>query len=89
MTGVVVYAPIGLAGPVVQGLMTRKVGPTEQGRLQGANSSIMGLTGVIGPGLFTFIFAIFISAQSPISLPGAPFLLAGLLALAAYCSRSK
>ncbi len=43
----------------------------------------MGLTGVIGPGMFTFIFALFISAQSPISLPGAPFLLAGLLALAA------
>ena len=83
MTGVVVYAPIGLAGPAVQGLMTRRVGPTEQGRLQGANSSIMGLTGVIGPSLFTFIFALFISAQSPISLPGAPFLLAGLLALAA------
>ena len=84
MAGVVLYAPIGLAGPAVQGLMTRKVGPKEQGRLQGANSSVMGLTGVIGPGLFTFIFALFIGSQSPIELPGAPFLVAALLASAAF-----
>jgi MFS transporter, DHA1 family, tetracycline resistance protein len=48
---------MGLFGPSVQGLMTRRVAPTEQGQLQGADSSIMGITGLIGPALFTLTFA--------------------------------
>jgi DHA1 family tetracycline resistance protein-like MFS transporter len=74
-----VFALMGLFGPAAQGLMTRHVQPSEQGQLQGANSSLMGITGLIGPGLFTLIFANFISARRDWSLPGAPFLLAGLL----------
>ncbi len=77
--GVPVFALIGLFGPSVQGLMTRRVGPTEQGRLQGANGSIMGLTGLIGPGLFTMTFAESIAPGRGWTLPGAPFFLAGLM----------
>jgi MFS transporter, DHA1 family, tetracycline resistance protein len=62
-----------------QGMMTRLLGPSEQGQLQGANSSIIGLTGLIGPGLFTLTFARFIDTRGEWSLPGAPFLLAALL----------
>ncbi len=65
LAGIVVYPPIGLVGPALQGLMTRRVSPSEQGQLQGANSSILGLTGVIGPGLFTLTFAGFIGSQAP------------------------
>jgi MFS transporter, DHA1 family, tetracycline resistance protein len=61
--------------------MTQRVSPSEQGQLQGANSSIMGITGLIGPGLFTQIFALCIGTQ--VQLPGAPFLLAGLLTMIA------
>ncbi len=74
-----VFAFMGLVGPAAQGLMTRRVGPSEQGQLQGANSSIMGITGLIGPGLFTLTFASFIGAHRDWRLPGAPFLLAALL----------
>lgn len=74
-----VFAFMGLVGPAAQALMTRHVGPSEQGRLQGANSSIMGITGMIGPGLFTLTFASFIGAHRDWRLPGAPFLLAALL----------
>jgi MFS transporter, DHA1 family, tetracycline resistance protein len=74
-----VFAFMGLFGPAAQGLMTRHVGPSEQGQLQGANSSIMGITGLIGPGLFTLTFASFIGAHRDWRLPGAPFLLAALL----------
>ena len=81
--GVVLYAPIGLVGPSVQALMTKRVGPSEQGQLQGANASIIGLTGLIGPGLFTLIFAYFIGTQAPLKLPGAPFLLAAVLMMGA------
>ncbi len=83
LAGVVLYAPIGLVGPALQGLMTRRVSPSEQGQLQGANASIMGLTGVIGPGLFTVTFALFIGGKAPLDLPGAPFILASLLMICA------
>ncbi len=82
MIAIIFYAPIGFVQPAVQGLMTRRVGPSEQGQLQGINGSLMGLTGVIGPTLFTLIFAFFIGTQAPINLPGAPFLLSALLMIA-------
>jgi DHA1 family tetracycline resistance protein-like MFS transporter len=74
-----VFAFMGLVGPSAQSLMTRRVGPSEQGQLQGANSSIIGITGLIGPGLFTLTFASFIGSHRNWRLPGAPFLLAALL----------
>src|SRR5690606_38857046 len=55
--GMPVFALMGLVQPGLQGLMTRRVQNHEQGQLQGANSSIMGLTGLIGPALYTFSFA--------------------------------
>jgi len=73
----------GLAGAAAQGLMTRRVGASEQGQLQGANSSVRGITELIGPGIFTQTFAFFIAAGHDWHLPGAPFLLAGLLLAAA------
>lgn len=79
MIAIVLYAPIGFVQPAVQGLMTRRVGPSEQGQLQGINGSLMGLTGVIGPTIFTLLFAYFIGPQAPFGLPGAPFLLSALL----------
>jgi DHA1 family tetracycline resistance protein-like MFS transporter len=70
----------GLAGPSVQALMTSRVDPHEQGRLQGAVSSLASLAGIFAPTVFTQVFALFISDHAPLHLPGAPFLLsAGLL----------
>jgi DHA1 family tetracycline resistance protein-like MFS transporter len=71
----------GLAGPSTQGLMTRRVSPSEQGQLQGAITSLTGIAGLIGPSLFTETFAAFIGPQADWHLPGAPFLLASLLLL--------
>jgi DHA1 family tetracycline resistance protein-like MFS transporter len=80
--GIPVMSLWGLTSPAAQGLMTRRVSPGEQGQLQGANSSLMGLAGLIGPLVFTAIFAHFISPGAW-HLPGAAFLLAAaLLALA-------
>lgn len=78
-----VFSLMGFFGPAVQGLMTRRVGVGEQGQLQGANASIMGIMGVLGPGLFTQTFALFIDRWQALHLPGAPFLLAALLLLIA------
>ncbi len=89
LASVLLYAPIGLVGPALQGLMTRRVSPTEQGQLQGANSSIVGLTGVIGPGLFTITFAFFIGSGVSLNLPGAPFLVSAFLMAAAFALAAK
>jgi DHA1 family tetracycline resistance protein-like MFS transporter len=69
----------GLSGPAAQGLMCARVSPAEQGQLQGANSSLRGISGLIGPALFTLTFASFIGVRRDWHLPGAPFLLASAL----------
>jgi DHA1 family tetracycline resistance protein-like MFS transporter len=73
----------GLAGPTSQSLMSQRVGPSEQGQLQGANSSIQGLGNLIGPGVFSLTFAYAIGTGKDWGLPGAPFLLAALMLLVA------
>jgi len=43
--------------PSAQSIMSREVGVSEQGQLQGAVNSLRGMAGLIGPGLFTWIFS--------------------------------
>ena len=69
----------GLANPALQGLITRLVGQSTQGRLQGAQSSLGGIADMMGPLLFTQAFAAAIAPASPVRLPGAPYLIAALL----------
>ncbi|MBI3435738.1 MAG: TCR/Tet family MFS transporter [Proteobacteria bacterium] len=73
----------GMAGPSAQGLMSARVGASEQGQLQGANGSIMGVANMIGPGLYTQAFALAIAPGHGWQLSGAPFIIAGLLLAAA------
>lgn len=78
-----VMALWGFISPAAQGLMTRLVAPTEQGQLQGANSSLMGIASLFGPTLFTGTFALGIAPALGSPLPGAPYLVAGVLLIAA------
>ena len=73
----------GLAGPPAQAMMTQQVDPHEQGRLQGALTSLASLAGIFGPALFANTFALFISDHAPVNLPGAAFVLSAVLLLAA------
>lgn len=73
----------GLASPVTQSIMTRQVDPREQGRLQGSVTSLASTAGIIGPALFTTVFATFIGEHAAVHLPGAPFLLSSALVLVA------
>jgi len=79
LAAVPVVALWGLASPAAQGLMTRHIGPSEQGELQGASGSIMGIATMIGPGLFAATFAYAIGDNAPWHVPGAAFLLAAVL----------
>ena len=51
-----------VAGPALQAMMTAKVHPDEQGRLQGAMMGVGSLTGLFGPIAFTQVFALAIAA---------------------------
>jgi DHA1 family tetracycline resistance protein-like MFS transporter len=76
--GVPVMALWGIATPSLQTIMTRLVDATEQGRLQGALASLVGLASLIGPTMFTATFATVV-IHADWRLPGAPFLLAAVL----------
>ena len=73
----------GISGPAAQGIMCRRVSPSEQGQLQGAISSLRGISGMFGPGLFTMTFATFIGSLRGWHLSGSPFLLSSILLVAA------
>jgi DHA1 family tetracycline resistance protein-like MFS transporter len=78
-----VFAGMGLFNPSLQALMSRRVAPFEQGKLQGANTSLMGVSGMVGPLMFTQVFATFLALPGRWHQPGAPFLLAAGLMVAA------
>ncbi len=81
IAAVPVMALWGLAEPATQSMLTQQIAPEEQGRLQGALSSLMAFAGIFGPTLFTQVFAW--SIHSPqYKLPGAAFLVAAALLMA-------
>jgi DHA1 family tetracycline resistance protein-like MFS transporter len=81
--GVPIMAIWGLYGPSAQSLMSRRVSESEQGKLQGALSSITGIANLIAPAIFSVIFAAALSTFQAWRLPGAPFLVAAVLLLLA------
>lgn len=83
MLGIPLVGLWGLTAPSMQALMSRRVGPSEQGQLQGALSSMRGISGMIGPLLFTQVFAWAIDRPEELHLPGMPYFVGGGLVLLA------
>jgi DHA1 family tetracycline resistance protein-like MFS transporter len=78
-----VFAFIGLLPPGLQGLMSRRVGPSEQGQMQGANQSLQGIAAIVGPAVFGTSFAWAVRENASWHMPGLPiYIAAGILALA-------
>ena len=77
---------MGLYEPASQALMSQRVAPDEQGRLQGANSSLTGIAGMLAPLLYNGLFAAAIAP--PHDLPGAPWYVAAALLVAAMAVRA-
>ncbi|KUY20991.1 tetracycline resistance MFS efflux pump [Elizabethkingia miricola] len=87
------YCLGGICGPALQSVITGNVSKQEQGELQGALTSLMSATAIIGPPLMTNLFFYFTHDQAPFQFPGAPFFLAfimlGMGALIAYFNFRK
>jgi DHA1 family tetracycline resistance protein-like MFS transporter len=80
---IAVGAFMGLVSPSLRGIMSRSVHPDQQGELQGAIASLMGLTAIFAPLVMTQVFRIFSAPDAPLHFPGASFFLAGCLMLCA------
>ncbi len=75
------YCLGGICGPSLQGIMSGQVSANEQGELQGALTSLLSLTAIIGPPLMTGLFSAFTAKDAPVYFPGAAFILAAILCL--------
>jgi DHA1 family tetracycline resistance protein-like MFS transporter len=83
MIGIPVFALMNFLMPGLQGLMTRRVEPSGQGQLQGANQALQGIASVIGPVIFGMTFAWSIRHDGVMHQPGlAIYLASGLLVCA-------
>ncbi len=87
--GWVVYAmlPVTVLGaivtPAMTGLMANRTADDAQGELQGALASVTGITTILSPLIMTQMFGFYTRATAPVYFPGAPYLFAGLLTVAA------
>lgn len=75
----VIFALMGFFNASIQGVMSKQLDATEQGKLSGANSSLNGISGMIGPYLFTTVYGMTIKPDSKTYWPGAPFALAAAI----------
>jgi MFS transporter, DHA1 family, tetracycline resistance protein len=76
------YCLGGIAGPALQSIISGHVPPNEQGELQGALTSLMSATSIVGPLVMTNLFAYFTHKEAPVYFPGAAFFLGALLMIA-------
>ncbi len=70
-----------IAGPALQGIMSRTASDSQQGELQGTVTSINAVATIVAPLLVTQTFWYFTAANTPFYLPGAPFLLSAALTI--------
>jgi len=75
---------MGVAWPAAQSIMSHTVPPNQQGQLQGAVNSLRGIAGLIGPGLFAWVFSSSIGTHPTLPTEGSPFYLACLLLLIGF-----
>ncbi len=72
------YCLGGIAGPALQSIISGNVAPNEQGELQGALTSLISATSIVGPLLMTNLFAYFTSASAPVYFPGVSFFIGAI-----------
>jgi DHA1 family tetracycline resistance protein-like MFS transporter len=77
-----IYCLGGIAGPALQGMISSHVPSNEQGELQGALTSLMSATAIVGPPLMTNLFSVFSKSDASYYFPGAPFIAGALFFLA-------
>lgn len=75
------YCLGGIAGPSLQGIMSGQVPANRQGELQGALTSLISLTSILGPLLMTWLFYHFSEPGADIYFPGAAMIAGSILTI--------
>jgi len=75
------YCLGGICGPSLQSVIAGHVPGNQQGELQGALTSLMSLTTILGPLIMNETFTYFTSAKAPFHLPGIHFLIGAVCML--------
>ncbi len=75
------YCLGGIAGPSLQAVISGHVQPSHQGELQGALTSLMSVTNIIGPIMMAATFNYFTSDKAPFYFPGMHFLIGAVCML--------
>jgi len=75
------YCLGGIAGPSLQGIMSGQVPPNQQGELQGALTSLISLTSIVGPLLMTSLFYRFSTPSADFYFPGAAMIAGSILTI--------
>jgi len=83
------YCLGGLCGPSLQAVISGQVPANQQGELQGALTSLMSLTTVIGPFIMSETFEYFTSNRAPFYFPGMHFLIGALCMILSIVIASK
>ncbi len=81
--GIILSASGGLVAPAVQGAISNRVAPEEQGLLQGALAGINNLANVVAPLLTAGLFAYVVSRSTPFGFAGMPLFLCALIEFSA------
>jgi len=75
------YCLGGICGPSLQSVIAAHVPSNQQGELQGALTSLMSVTTIIGPLIMNSSFSYFTSDKAPFHLPGVHFLIGAVCML--------
>ncbi len=75
------YCLGGIAGPALQSIISGHIPPNEQGEIQGALTSLVSVTSIIGPLVMTNSFAYFTGPNRPFYFPGISFLIGAIFML--------
>lgn len=83
--GFIIFGSLGgVTGPAIQTIIAGEVDSADQGKIQGALTSLMSFTNILAPMLFTTVlFSFFTSERTPWIIPGAPFFVGSALLVTA------
>lgn len=75
------YCLGGITVPALQSIISGSVAPDQQGELQGALTSLISISSIVGPPMMTGLFSYFTGKNAPFHFPGVAFLLGAVLML--------
>jgi MFS transporter, DHA1 family, tetracycline resistance protein len=78
LLGIVLQAAGAITNPAVQGMVSAGAPADRQGEMQGALSSLQGLTAIVSPLVAGWLFSSFTGPEALLPLPGAPFVASAL-----------